>query len=81
MLLDIKVFDTHIDSGVLHTVTQQKDKPATDKDGGVVQGADINDAESKTHKIYYIFYYIDNIIQNAWTTEFFALCFALSKNT
>lgn len=52
MLLDIKVFDTHIDSGVLHTVTQQKDKPATDKDGGVVQGADINDAESKTHKIY-----------------------------
>lgn len=52
MLLDIKVSDAHIHSGVLDTVTQQKDKPATDKDGGVVQGVDINDAESKTHKIY-----------------------------
>lgn len=49
MLLDIRVFDTHMDSGVLDTVTQQKDK----LDRGVGQRQSflyINDGESKTQE-------------------------------
>lgn len=53
MLLDIRVFDTHMDSGVLDTVTQQKNKLPLDMDRGVMQWKSslyINDYESKTQE-------------------------------
>lgn len=53
VLLDIRVFDTYMYSGVLDTVTQQKDKLALDMGRGVEQRQSflhINDVESKTQE-------------------------------